>query len=652
MPDTLGGLVGYAEGTDYDALGRVLHEQIGNSAGLGDITNVYNPHDGTLTSEVVSRETATPATVDNEAYTYDLSGNITSQAGTRLGATASSETQCYAYDPLARLTAAWTATDNCATAPTPSAHSMVGDPLSSTSAYWTTWGFDAIGNRTSQVDHAVAGGSDTTTSYGYGSSQPDTLTSTTASGGSTATTSYGYDAAGNMTSRTAGQGSQALTWDDAGRLTGITGSTSGNSSFIYDADGNLLIEKDPGATTLYLPGEQITLHTASQTTTGIRYFALPGGGTAYRTGAGTSYGYEIGDKQGTNLLTLDYTAQVPTWRQQTPYGAPRGTPVTWIDNRAFLGKPADPATGLDIIGARSYDPATGRFISPDPILDPASPLLLNGYGYTAGNPVTSSDPTGLHVCWGDSGCNPPPPTDPNRCGCGNGTTTGPATSGPSLGGTPQLPKGWTYQKTGLHSGVVTHTWVQRRCSGGARTGMPWCWWQTNHQQFNVWTICTGGARTGLPHCYPASDFLTPDQGTDVFLTIMLTAGSAGLSAILGAADTAVTTRLPQDIAVSPKAPAPLPLWQTISSSPTQNAWLQTRIAYLRQAGAFDFRVNQQQVNFAGIRVGINRPDLQYSLNGVRWYEEFETSSLQDAEAHGPRIMANDPSGMFLPWYVP
>jgi hypothetical protein len=69
-------------------------------------------------------------------------------------------------------------------------------------------------------------------------------------------------------------------------------------------------------------------------------------------------------------------------------------------------------------------------------------------------------------------------------------------------------------------------------------------------------------------------------------------------------------------------------------------------------GADFFRVNQQQVDINGVRVGINRPDLQYTLNGQRWYEEFETSSLQDAEAHGPRIMANDPNGQFIPWYVP
>jgi RHS repeat-associated protein len=281
---------------------------------------------------------------------------------------------------------------------------MVGDPLGSSSAYWTSWGFGALGDRASQVAHATSGGTDTTTGYTYdgnGKGQPDTLTSTAASGGSTAAASYGFDSAGNMTSRSAGQGSQALSWDDAGRLTAITGSTSGNASYVYDAGGSLLLEKDPGATILYLPGEQVTLNTATQATTGIRYFGLPGGGTAYRTGSGNSYGYEISDQQGTNLLTLDYTAQLPAWRQQAPYGAPRGASVSWIDNRAFLDKPADAATGLDIVGARSYDPVTGRFASPDPVLGKTSPQQLNGYSYAAGNPVSSSDPTGAQpVCDG------------------------------------------------------------------------------------------------------------------------------------------------------------------------------------------------------------------------------------------------------------
>jgi RHS repeat-associated protein len=428
LPTTVDGLVGYSEGVTYDAWGRVNQETIGNSTGLADITSAYDPHTGLLTSQAVTRRTATPAAVDTQAYSYDLSGNITSQTSTRLGVTSSSETQCYAYDQLDRLSAAWTATDNCATAPSPGNSAMVGDNLAGSSAYWTTWGFDALGNRTTQTDHATApGGTDTTTGYAYngnGAGQPDSLTSTAASGGATAGTSYGYDADGNMTTRTAGAGSQTLTWDDAGRLTGVAGSTSGDSSFIYDADGNLLLEKDPGATTLYLPGEQLTLNTATQAVSGIRYYPLPGGSTAYRTGAGNAYGYEITDQHGTSLLSLDYTAQQPAWREQTPYGAPRGQAVAWIDNRAFLDKPADPATGLDIIGARNYDPATGRFISVDPLLEATSSQELGGYAYAADNPVTQSDPSGLHAC-GDTCGGPTVPGQPGWiCGCGGGASSG------------------------------------------------------------------------------------------------------------------------------------------------------------------------------------------------------------------------------------
>ena len=424
LPTTVGGLVGYGEGVTYDAWGRVSQQTIGNSTGLADITSTYDPHTGRLTSQAVTRRNTAPAPLDTQAYTYDLAGNITSQTSTRLGATAAAETQCYAYDQLDRLSAAWTATDSCAAQPSQGNSAMVGDNLAAASAYWTTWGFDALGNRTTQTDHATAsGGASTTTSYAYngnGAAQPDTLTSTTATGGTTAVTSYGYDADGNMTSRRAAQGNQTLTWDDAGRLTAITGGSSGDAGFVYDAGGNLLLEKDPGTTTLYLPGEQLTLSTATQAISGIRYYPLPGGGTAYRVGTGNSYGFEISDRQGTSLLSLDYTAQQPAWRQQTPYGAPRGQAVTWVDNHAFLGKPADLATGLDIVGARNYDSATGRFISVDPLLESTSSQELGGYTYAGSNPITKADPTGLHLC-GDTCGGPSLSGSPGWvCGCGGG----------------------------------------------------------------------------------------------------------------------------------------------------------------------------------------------------------------------------------------
>ena len=52
---------------------------------------------------------------------------------------------------------------------------------------------------------------------------------------------------------------------------------------------------------------------------GVRYCALPGGGMVYRTGTGSSYGFEFTDLHGTPFLMLDHTAQAPAWRQFTPF---------------------------------------------------------------------------------------------------------------------------------------------------------------------------------------------------------------------------------------------------------------------------------------------------------------------------------------------
>lgn len=48
----------------------------------------------------------------------------------------------------------------------------------------------------------------------------------------------------------------------------------------------------------------------------------------------------------------------------------------------------DTATGLTNLGAREYQPGTGSFISPDPLLKPYDPQNLNAYAYAADNPST------------------------------------------------------------------------------------------------------------------------------------------------------------------------------------------------------------------------------------------------------------------------
>nr|WP_231932576.1 hypothetical protein [Micromonospora rifamycinica] len=145
-------------------------------------------------------------------------GNITKQVDTRYEPATTAETQCYRYDALRQLTSAWTATDNCTLAPSGSNRGMVGSGISPASAYWTEWTVDTLGNRQNQKQYSLSGGTDITTTYAYdGNSkgQPHTLTSTATSGGLTGTTSYTYDKTGNMATRSAGQGNQTLSWDEA-----------------------------------------------------------------------------------------------------------------------------------------------------------------------------------------------------------------------------------------------------------------------------------------------------------------------------------------------------------------------------------------------------------------------------------------------------
>ncbi|MGW2525033.1 RHS repeat-associated core domain-containing protein [Streptomyces sp. NPDC001617] len=406
---------GYLQSVSYNAYNQVAQVQLGSSTSYATVTDSYDAHTGNLTDQLVTRSTTTPASVDETAYTYDLAGNITHQTETRSGSSTTAETQCYTYDALDRLTAAWTATDTCAATPTSSNHSTVGDGITG-GTYWTSWHYDAIGNRDTQTQHTVSGtASDTVTTSGWSSSQPNTLTSTTTTGGSTGSTSYSYDSAGNTKIRSTSTGDQTLVWNNAEQLTSVSNSTTGTTtSYIYDANGNLLLQIDPSTTTLYLGSEQITLNDSTGTATGVRYYTAPGGATIVRTGTGTNYGFELAaDQHGTNSLYLDNTAQTPTWRQFDPYGNPRGNTTTWADNRTFINKTTDSTTGLTDIGAREYDPTLGRFISLDPLFQKEVSQSLNGYSYGAGNPISFSDPTGKGLACG-------PGFD---VGCGNGVVT-------------------------------------------------------------------------------------------------------------------------------------------------------------------------------------------------------------------------------------
>ncbi|MFV2099367.1 RHS repeat-associated core domain-containing protein, partial [Micromonospora sp. LOL_014] len=211
--------------------------------------------------------------------------------------------------------------------------------------------------------------------------------------------SYTYDNSGNTLTRpTATAGTQTLTWDHEGRLESMT-DTSGVTGYLYDADGNRLIRRDPTGTTLYLPGQEIRHDTGTNQTSCTRYYSHAGKTIASRSAAGLTWLVE--DHQQTAQVAVDATTGTATTRRQTPYGTVRGSASGWPNDKGFVGGTVE-NNGLVFIGVRAYDLTIGRFISIDPLQDHDDPLQWNGYAYANNSPITFSDPDGLKPLITDS----------------------------------------------------------------------------------------------------------------------------------------------------------------------------------------------------------------------------------------------------------
>ncbi|MFJ8827703.1 RHS repeat-associated core domain-containing protein [Streptomyces sp. NPDC102467] len=94
------------------------------------------------------------------------------------------------------------------------------------------------------------------------------------------------------------------------------------------------------------------------------------------------------------MTAVAMTTLAITRRRQLPFGSQRSeTSESMPGTRGFVGGTDDP-TGLTHLGAREYDPSTGRFLSVDPVLDLNDPLQMNAYAYANSRPVSAADPDG------------------------------------------------------------------------------------------------------------------------------------------------------------------------------------------------------------------------------------------------------------------
>jgi RHS repeat-associated protein len=171
--------------------------------------------------------------------------------------------------------------------------------------------------------------------------------------GAGATATFTYDGDGLRATRTGAGGAQEFTWDVSHALPLLL--TDGSTSYLYDDLGLPLEQVDSSGAVLYYQHDQL----------GSTRLLTNAAGAVAATFAYDAYG---------NLARKTGTAD---------------TPLRWA------GQYQDADTGLYYLRARYYDPATGQFLTRDPIAS----ITQEPYAYVGGNPLNIADLTGLGCGW-------------------------------------------------------------------------------------------------------------------------------------------------------------------------------------------------------------------------------------------------------------
>ena len=355
---------GTAYGYAYDAGNRLAGISI---AGQGQITyNTYQwdsptkvslpggcttvfEYDPLMRVKAVIASDPAQNPVMTRGYTYTSGGNIESKA-TEHG------TYTYQYDELYRLTSA----DN---------------PTIPGEAYT----YDALGNRLTSAA--------TTGVWSYNANNE--LTGFDA-------VSFTYDEAGNQTSKTAGTTTTSYHYDIEDRLVRVEdGSDSSIAEYYYDPFGRRLWKEAGGSRTCFGYSDEglIAEYDASGNQT-REYGYAPG--STWSTNPlfirqGGTYSWYQNDHQGRPQKIVTSSGAVVWSATYDSFGNCQVDASSTITNNLHgPGQYHDAETGLYYNLNRYYDPATGRYLSTDPIEDG-----LNLYAYCFNDPVNLMDPEGL-----------------------------------------------------------------------------------------------------------------------------------------------------------------------------------------------------------------------------------------------------------------
>ncbi len=281
------------------------------------------------------------------AYGRDGDGQVTNTITEGLPG---EEATAYGYDANSRLTKAGAASYeyDAANNPTktPGSTNTYNEADELTAGSGATYAYNEVGERTTTTPT-----SGPATSYGY--DQAGNLTSVSRSKeGSTPAIedAYAYNGEGLRASQTISGTTNYLTWDVTEDLPLIM--NDGSNSYIYGPNAMPIEQVSAGGTVTYLHHDQ-----AGST-------RLVTGTTGTVEGKCTYGAYGGATCEGTATTPLEYDGQYTS-----------------------------PDTGLVYLRARTYDPATGQFLS----VDPAGAITRAPYTYAGNNPLNGRDNRGLDI---------------------------------------------------------------------------------------------------------------------------------------------------------------------------------------------------------------------------------------------------------------
>ncbi|MDR0351998.1 MAG: hypothetical protein LBI02_01130, partial [Opitutaceae bacterium] len=318
--------------------------------------------------------------VQHQEYLHDLLGQVTQRLDHALGLD-----ETFTYDGLNRLTSH---TVEAASPPLGSGGTG-GSGAPPVGLGTVSVACDALGNILQKSD---AG------DYTCNAARPHAVASI--ANGPLGAQTYAYDANGNLT---AGAG-RAYEWTAANKMKKVTQGGQW-TRFAFDADRQRVMQtREDGTVTTYIGDDYEKVEHPNGLIEKKHYIMTPLGRTAVRTvrsDGGIETRYFHADGLGTIHAVTGEWGQVEkryyydAWGKQIEvedtHAASGGGRVT----RGFTDHEMLDDFGLIHMNARLYDPATGRFISADRVVqDVGNSQTYNRYSYCANNPVNTFDPTG------------------------------------------------------------------------------------------------------------------------------------------------------------------------------------------------------------------------------------------------------------------